>query len=275
MAEFTFITRPARGRLAATVESLWYARGVSEHVDVIFPTAQISLLINLGDPQRITPHGGRTLLGSDAWVIGQQRRVMTNAPQGQTHVMGATFRTVGAAALLGLPCAELTDQIAPLDALWGPFAEHVRQRVGEARDPVTGLAILEQLITDRLSPPGLRLRRTQRAYLALTAKHPASVREACELVSLSNRSLIADFKELIGLRPKEVAAQVRLRRVLDTLATGAHSTLSDLALAHGYCDQAHLNREFRRVSGISPREYLRRRQSAYGDDTSSPNFVTA
>lgn len=281
MVDFVFTARPPRGPLASYVESLWCARGVSEHVDVIFPTAQISLLINLGDPQLITAHERAPFVGAEAWIVGQQRRVITNAPVGRTDVVGATFKSVGAAAVLGVACDALTGQIIDLGALWGAFAGRARRQLGdlgERSTPAARLAMLERLLSTRLADradcAAPRIHRVRQAFGALTAAEPLPVGRVCELVGLSNRALIADFQRLVGLRPKEVSRQVRLHQLLGALASAAPTSLSELALAHGYCDQAHLNREFRGVAGISPTEYLRRRRSAYGDDPSSPNFVT-
>jgi AraC-like DNA-binding protein len=44
---------------------------------------------------------------------------------------------------------------------------------------------------------------------------------------------------------------------------GARS-LADVAASAGYCDQAHLNREFRRFTATSPGDYLRRRNGPPG-----------
>src|ERR1700704_562307 len=51
----------------------------------------------------------------------------------------------------------------------------------------------------------------------------------------------------------------RLHRFQDVsrqIALGAPVDWTDLALAGGYCDQAHLAHEFRDFSGISPTAYL-------------------
>lgn len=42
--------------------------------------------------------------------------------------------------------------------------------------------------------------------------------------------------------------------MLDQLGTG-EAKLADVALDAGYCDQAHMNAEFRDFAGISPTEF--------------------
>jgi AraC-like DNA-binding protein len=64
------------------------------------------------------------------------------------------------------------------------------------------------------------------------------------------------FREQVGLTPKLFYRLHRFQGVLWQTALGAPVDWSDVALAGGYCDQAHLAHEFRDFSGISPTAYL-------------------
>jgi methylphosphotriester-DNA--protein-cysteine methyltransferase len=64
------------------------------------------------------------------------------------------------------------------------------------------------------------------------------------------------FREQVGLTPKLYCRLHRFQDVLRQIAVGAPVDWADLALAGGYCDQAHLANEFRDFSGISPSAYL-------------------
>jgi methylphosphotriester-DNA--protein-cysteine methyltransferase len=59
--------------------------------------------------------------------------------------------------------------------------------------------------------------------------------------------------------PKRLARLVRFRRVLATL--DAHRTRGgvDVALDHGYYDQAHFIAEFRAFAGDAPRRFVEHR----------------
>ena len=58
----------------------------------------------------------------------------------------------------------------------------------------------------------------------------------------------------MGLPPKLLARIVRFDRLLRQLRTGAAMSWADLALECGYYDQAHLVREVRRFTGVTPTE---------------------
>jgi AraC-like DNA-binding protein len=72
---------------------------------------------------------------------------------------------------------------------------------------------------------------------------------------LSHRRFLTVFREAVGLGPK---VYCRVERLQDALArAAAGGPWSEVALAAGYSDQAHLVREFREIAGLSPGEYRR------------------
>jgi len=73
----------------------------------------------------------------------------------------------------------------------------------------------------------------------------------------SHRHFIAVFERETGLTPKRYCRVQRFRKLL--VHAVAHPTLSwtELALAGGYSDQSHFNREFRAFAGITPSAYRR------------------
>jgi AraC-like DNA-binding protein len=62
---------------------------------------------------------------------------------------------------------------------------------------------------------------------------------------------------VLALQPVARLASLVLRQI----TKGEPVDWADLALAGGYCDQAHLINEFRGFSGISPSAYLASGQS--------------
>jgi transcriptional regulator GlxA family with amidase domain len=73
----------------------------------------------------------------------------------------------------------------------------------------------------------------------------------------SHRHLIDRFRRQIGLSPKVYARVVRFQRALRMVERDT-AGLSEIAMASGYYDQAHLNRDFRRFAGATPVELRNR-----------------
>jgi AraC-like DNA-binding protein len=71
----------------------------------------------------------------------------------------------------------------------------------------------------------------------------------------SPRHFIALFRSAVGLNPKHYYRIRRFNFAVRTLAAGDGQGFGDIAAAAGYSDQAHLTREFREFTGITPTKY--------------------
>jgi AraC-like DNA-binding protein len=73
----------------------------------------------------------------------------------------------------------------------------------------------------------------------------------------SQKHLISQFREHIGLGPKIFARVMRFGRAVDRLRRREHASLTELALDCGYYDQSHFDRDFRTFAGVTPTDLLR------------------
>ena len=65
------------------------------------------------------------------------------------------------------------------------------------------------------------------------------------------------FATYVGLSPQETFGVVRQSLVARALRRGDGVALATLAAEHGYADQSHLTRAFRRLAGVPPGRYRR------------------
>jgi AraC-like DNA-binding protein len=114
---------------------------------------------------------------------------------------------------------------------------------------------LEVFLLERARHPFERSPALRVALQAFEVPSLSSVAEVNRLTGLSPKRLNALFRAEVGLSPKVFWRVRRFQGVLRGLERRRTSTAM-LAAELGYCDQAHLNREFREVTGMSPRRYL-------------------
>ena len=97
---------------------------------------------------------------------------------------------------------------------------------------------------------------TNRGSVATIRARPAAVRVGvlARDLGISRDRLEKRFRCAVGCSPKQLASILRLHAAVGTYAPGVN--LTQLALGAGYADQAHFNREFRAVTGDSPRRFL-------------------
>lgn len=73
-------------------------------------------------------------------------------------------------------------------------------------------------------------------------------------VHLSASQFFRAFRESFGMSPMAYMAQLRMQHAQRLMQT-TNESLSQIALACGLCDQAHLTRTFRRLVGTTPHQW--------------------
>lgn len=80
-----------------------------------------------------------------------------------------------------------------------------------------------------------------------------TLEELGRCVGLTSFQVIGLFKRTVGLTPHAYLVQIRLKAACRLLRRG--HALADSALSAGFCDQAALNKHFRRCYGITPLQF--------------------
>jgi AraC family transcriptional regulator len=119
-----------------------------------------------------------------------------------------------------------------------------------------------------LQPGGLANWQTRRtlAYIEANLASKLETGDLANVVGLSRSHFSRAFKQSLGLPPMEYVSVRRVERA-KTMISSTKERLAEVALACGFADQAHLNRRFRDVIGMSPGRW---RRSNVGVPTARP-----
>jgi AraC family transcriptional regulator len=158
----------------------------------------------------------------------------------------------------GSDLAELTVEAArALDDI----RRAIERSPGSAHEAAVRLvALLSQSPT---APTGVRgglapwQQRKVDRYLRAHLEQPLRLDELAKQIPLSVSHFCRAFKETFGSTPHAYLVQVRLEMAQHLMLTSRES-LSQIALASGLADQAHLTKLFRRVIGETPSAWRRR-----------------
>jgi len=195
----------------------------------------------------------------DTWCV-------VESPRSQACIQ-VNLTPLGAQRLLGTAMHELTNRVVALADLLGPDADRLEERLGTARDWPERFAVLEQTLARRLTDAALAAPDVAWALERLRAEGGRTpVAALCETVGCSRRHLERRFRDHVGLSPKSYARVLRFERATGRLGRGDGALWHDrsavaergrwgaLAVECGYFDQAHMNRDFRALAGLSPGE---------------------
>jgi len=197
-----------------------------------------------------------------------------HVPPGTT-VVGIRFRPGATRAAFGCDANELCDADPELTAVCGSSVRALAEsldRVRDTNDPTDAMrAALESWTRARIVEHMDRDVEVLRAARRLVLDRTATVRDVARDFGWSERRLHREITATCGYGPKTLQRIVRLQRALRASHAGVATrppnlapTLSRLALDAGYADQAHMTREFRDLTGFTPRQLLGRSMADVG-----------
>ena len=249
------VARAPVAPLAPFIECLWSLADTPVHAqERVVPSGTFELVINLEENAfRIhdSRQGGRSATFSGAMVSGAYSRPFVIDTRAHASIVGVHFKPGGARPFLGLCATELADAHVDLDALWGAAARRLRERLCTATTVEQRFALIEEQLLTRLSQ-NQPARRAVRFAVEQLAEGTRTIAGLADEVGLSHRRFIELFSAEVGLTPQRFRRIGRFQRALSLAAKPCSRRWTEIALEAGYCDQAHLIREFVAFTGFTP-----------------------
>ncbi|WP_418041775.1 DUF6597 domain-containing transcriptional factor [Paenibacillus xylanilyticus] len=187
-----------------------------------------------------------------AYVVGLTTQVEVLQVVKARSVWGIRLYSESARTILKAPISTLKTNRMFLEEFWGQEALDWVEKLLTAQSIPDRIEVVEQQLSQILaateSPaPTLVYQSLQYIY---EVKGNLSVTELADKVNFSERHLRRAFELELGLSPKEMLGIVRFQSLLGELYSGDYSSLTDLALQHGYYDQSHFSSVFKRYYGL-------------------------
>jgi len=251
VGEASFLARaPRRPELAPFVEQLWVFRtpGFGHHLERIVPDGRAQLLVNLAEDELRTWDAGRPRRFAGSVLEGPFDHPFVIDTSQQRAILGVNLTLTGVGGWL--PAGEVVGRRVDLHALGLP---RIRESLVDAPTDAARLDRIEDALARVFEAA-----REDRAMVAAARALAGGVRVGAvhARLGMSARTFQRRFRRQVGLGPKRFA---RVRRIQALLARldGANDW-SGLAHELGFSDQAHLVREFRALTGVTPTAYAPR-----------------
>ncbi|MEO8457155.1 MAG: helix-turn-helix domain-containing protein [Chloroflexota bacterium] len=263
---WTQATRAPSPRLRAYIGQFdGYTQGAATPQRILeVPFAGVPLVISFDSDYEIVNSSGRSerhqtfVAGmADSWVVVQSAKQSTG--------LQVNFTPIGARMFLGVSMQSITNRTVELEDIFGRRSRDVVEQLQSAPDWAARFDLLEAMIGSRLDAAGPAPSPVVWAWNKMQASSGnLSIGSLAGEMGYSHKHLITRFRDEFGLPPKTLARVVRFERAVRKIRKGsAAPNWLDLADDCGYFDQAHLIRDFREFSGLTPIEFAAR-QTDYG-----------
>jgi AraC-like DNA-binding protein len=170
-------------------------------------------------------------------------------------LIGLRFRPGAAQRWLGLPMSEIVGRQVELQDLRRPWARDLAARIGEADTVAERTGRLEAGLAQAapdIDRPAAEMDLVFQLLGRGAAEPDSSLAVVLDRLGTNERSLRRRCHAAFGYGPKTLDRILRFQRFLGLAEGGEAAGLAALAAVSGYADQAHLTREVRRLSGLTP-----------------------
>ncbi|MFE2868821.1 helix-turn-helix domain-containing protein [Embleya sp. NPDC059259] len=160
---------------------------------------------------------------------------------------------LGAYRLFAMPLSELSNTVVGLDDVLGPAADELIERLAATTDWARRFALLDNTLLHRIDQGPAVDPHVAHAWHLLTAGPRAiPIARIAKEIGWSHKHLLRRFTHQIGLTPKSVARIVRFQHAVALLSSPG-AKLAEVSATCKFYDQAHMNRDFRELAGVSPK----------------------
>jgi AraC-like DNA-binding protein len=195
-----------------------------------------------------------------------------NEPTAETFCVGIVSTPVGCRAVFGVDPAPLRGRVVDLMAAWAPAAA-LRAELSGLVEPGALLDRVESRLAETLCAPDPGLDRCEAAVLALEKDPARGIAELAADLGVSHGHLDREFVRIVGMSPRTLARTLRVRRLLDGIDVYGQVAWTKLAADLGWFDQAHLIRDFKRHTGVTPSQYQAAQRRVFVPEQAAPGFV--
>lgn len=168
-------------------------------------------------------------------------------------------------SLFGVEASDLTDCCIDMDEL--PFAA-IRETKDRLMDPAHSVdrqvELLVELLTKLVDDSGIRvetgLQHVTNSLFKSGGNVPLKLLQ--DDLKVSQRTFERLFMKHVGVTPRLFARICRFHTAVHKMNSGNYQKLTDIAYDTGFADQAHFIRTFKEFTGVTPKKYLKKFQTA-------------
>ncbi|SEL79632.1 AraC family transcriptional regulator [Parapedobacter koreensis] len=221
----------------------------------IVPDGCMEMIFHYGDLYKQYMSDGLCVVQPRSCVFGQLTRPLEIEPIGETGIFSVRFHPGGFMPFATIPIKEMDNKAVALKKLFGNDGTALESAVMHAKTTVEKINVVESFLSGRLTHETIDRFVQSAVETILSANGQISVSLLSGQTNIDRRQLERRFSSAIGLSPKQLSKTIRLQATLKLLLAKQYASLTALAYAGAYYDQAHFIRDFKEFTGLTPKEF--------------------
>ncbi len=241
------------------VDSFWITEATGDANELTtentcFPMGMVDWIIQVSGENLITKLEKECVQFPKDYFVGIMSKPVSWQMRGSCRVIGIRFRPEGFLRLFNAPLSELADSSVPTCDIMKNSELNLREKlVNSNPDTAKQIVLIETHLNRLLVKSQYQNRHFISALYQIRNCSGAFKKTALvDNIFRSDRQIQRLFKDNLGVSPKQYENIVRFGRTISAVKHSDIESWASLAYHVGYADQAHLIRDFKKYTGITP-----------------------
>jgi AraC-like DNA-binding protein len=228
-----------------------------QHIQRIVPNGLMELMFYLGDRPKSVNNSKN--INENTILSGQQKEFYDIIVSGKLSLFSIQFQPHGATMFFDIPLNEFYNQNVPLKYIIKDKVIELESLLYETATFSEKVGIVEYFLTEQLRKCCTKYEMNRISKSVESINRSGGIinieflsSEAC----LSRKQYERTFSEYIGTSPKQFLKIVRFQNTLYAKQKNSSLNITELAYDCGYYDQSHMINEYKKLSGLTPKQYF-------------------
>ena len=226
----------------------------------VIPNGYVELIVHLSDNHCELLSSATFNSSPDFTLIGMYTKPYNVHFKEKVNVFGIRFKPEGLTQIFGIPAAEFQEGYVDIESLSLRNFREFCNRLRELNNVKNMIEESEKYFSKQIDRSRINLYYLNCAAEIIRRKEGLiTIDELASKVFIGKRQLEREFKQKMGISPKQYMRLARLNKVNRLIEDGKRIDLSELSYICGYADQSHFIRDFKHFTGEAPKIFINKR----------------
>ena len=228
-----------------------------EYTHRVVPSGLFELILYLKNRPRTDD--SRKSINDNLLVSGQLKDYYDLRISGNLSLFSINFHPHGLAMFLDIPLHELFEHTVPLRYLVKDRVNKLEDELLNTENNLERVRIAEEFLISSLRESESVRNYDRIRHIINKINHSRGTMDIKSLASdsfLSRKQFERTFSSIIGATPKQFLRVVRFQNAIYIRSRDPGLNLTELSHKCGYFDQAHMINDFKKFSGVTPKQFF-------------------
>jgi AraC-like DNA-binding protein len=175
-----------------------------------------------------------------------------------TTCLAIRFRPEAVQALTGVSLGDLDQPAYPLSEIMPELADLAMTQIAKKTPETEIITNISQWFSEKQIQPSSNVVVTEYIRQTIQQRGIIGIRKFCDELQIHKSTLEKNFKLGTGYTPKQYARIIRFNFLLNRILF-SRMNLTESSYEMGYFDQSHMIRDFKKITGTSPSDFIKKK----------------